>query len=484
LPGANDTVVLERSAANITVSLAAGAHTIRKLFVREGLNITGGSLVVGYVPSSDSTPMAAQFSAPVTVTGTATLSVHTLQVDAAQTFTIGHGGTLTFNTINLMPHATTPAKIALTGDPFLAGATGATGTINNGAGTGTSGFIDLGGATRVVNVANGAAAIDLALNVPVTNGGLTKTGAGTLALGGVNTYTGSTVVQAGRLELNGVLNGNVAIMNGATFALGAASTGVRTINGSFTLEAGGTFRARLNGTLAGTEHDQLSLVSAASTMTLGGTLDLVAAPNLPVGATFRIIQNSGAAPVSGMFAGLPQGTEFYEDAQWWRIDYAGGSGNDVVLTRIAPKPWQLWLLANFATAVNDPAVAGDFADVEGDGVVNRLEYAFGGNPKVATTTTAPLVRASIIGGRLAITFDRVTANNDITIIVQGADNPNGPWTDLASSVNAGATTPLVSGVLVTETGTGPTRTVQVADPYLVGDSAHSTRFLRLQVTRP
>src|SRR5262249_4900849 len=37
-------------------------------------------------------------------------------------------------------------------------------------------------------------------NVPVTNGGITKAGPGTLALNGTNTYIGDTVVQAGRLR--------------------------------------------------------------------------------------------------------------------------------------------------------------------------------------------------------------------------------------------------------------------------------------------
>ena len=51
-----------------------------------------------------------------------------------------------------------------------------------------------------MNVGNGAAAIDLSINVPITNGGLTKLGAGTLALNGANTYTGDTRIQAGQLD--------------------------------------------------------------------------------------------------------------------------------------------------------------------------------------------------------------------------------------------------------------------------------------------
>ena len=111
LPGANDTVSLDRPSASIDVTLSSGTHNIRKLYVRETLNITGGSLTVNYVPRADSTPIAAQFTAPVALSGDASLSVHTLQVDAARTFTLG-GGTLTFNTINLMPHSATPAKIS------------------------------------------------------------------------------------------------------------------------------------------------------------------------------------------------------------------------------------------------------------------------------------------------------------------------------------------------------------------------------------
>jgi hypothetical protein len=120
LPGSDDTVILDRPGGNILVTLDSGAHTIRKLYMREALNLTGGSLAIGYIPSSDSTTFAAQFSGPVTLSGSASLSVHTLQVDAARTFTL-EGGALTFNTINLMPHNTTPAKLLVTGDVSFSG---------------------------------------------------------------------------------------------------------------------------------------------------------------------------------------------------------------------------------------------------------------------------------------------------------------------------------------------------------------------------
>src|SRR3954470_23549821 len=173
--GSNDTVILERPNASLTVTLSTGAHNIRKLYMRETLNITGGTLTINYDPNyvSDtvnypnalrSGPISAQFSGPVSLSGSGNLTVNTLQVDATQTFTLaGSSGALTFKTINLMPHSTTPAKISLTGDVNIVPIPNGTATIASGSGTGASGFVDLTGGTRAFNVSNGAADVDLAV---------------------------------------------------------------------------------------------------------------------------------------------------------------------------------------------------------------------------------------------------------------------------------------------------------------------------------
>jgi autotransporter-associated beta strand protein len=201
LPGSNDTVVLDRPSANITVTLGSGAHNIRKLYVREMLNITGGSLTVNYAPTADSTPIAAQFSERVSLSGGSSLSVHTLQVDATRDFVV-NGGTLTFNKINLMPHSTSPAEMYISGSVNLNPLNNAAAVIANGAGSGSSGRIELNeGTNPVLNIADGSAAVDLAINVPIVGTGLTKAGAGTLELNGVNNYNGDTIVQAGKLSV-------------------------------------------------------------------------------------------------------------------------------------------------------------------------------------------------------------------------------------------------------------------------------------------
>ncbi|HEY3391191.1 MAG TPA: GH25 family lysozyme [Lacipirellulaceae bacterium] len=201
LPGSNDTVILDRPNANITVTLGSGTHNIRKLYVREMLNLTGGSLTVNYAPTSDSTPIAAQFSERVSIGGNASLNVHTLQVDATRDFVIGDS-TLSFNRINLMPHGTAPAEIHLSGNVSFNPLNNAAAVIANGAGTGSSGRIQLTpGQNHVLNIGDGSAAEDLAINVPILGDGFTKAGAGTLALYGLNNYDGDTIVQAGRLSV-------------------------------------------------------------------------------------------------------------------------------------------------------------------------------------------------------------------------------------------------------------------------------------------
>ena len=219
--GQHDTVILDRPSANITVTLSSGTHNIRKLYTKESLNITGGSLTVNYIPSSDSTPISAQFSEAASLSGTGSLSVHTLQVDATRTFTVG-GGNLSFNRVNLMPHGSAPAKILVNGDVNFDALADAAAAIANGAGGGLSGRVDLAGGDRNFNVGDGAAGVDLAVNVPVINGGIVKSGAGTLALQGANTYAGDTAVQGGRLSLNNAFLANasdVYLATGATLDL-------------------------------------------------------------------------------------------------------------------------------------------------------------------------------------------------------------------------------------------------------------------------
>jgi autotransporter-associated beta strand protein len=294
-------------------------------------------------------------------------------------------------------------------------------------------------------------------------GSLTKTTVGTVTISGANTFTGGSTVQEGTLDLAGSLNSGMTL-EGGLLTLGS-STGQRTIAGSLSVNAQASVRFRLNGTTVGTQFDQIRLTGGASVLSLSGSLELVAAPALTAGSTYRIIDNTGSSSaVSGTFAGLPQNAEFFEDGQWWRINYSGGTGNDVVLTRIAPTAWQTWLGTSFGTNSNNLLIAGPLADYDQDGAPNLLEYATATNPGSSTTVPQSTARS---GTNLEYTYTKNKAATDVAYIVEWADALPGTWS------TAG-----VNSAVVSDNGT----TQQIRATMPAGPDGR--RFIRLRVTQP
>ena len=144
-----------------------------------------------------------------------------------------------------------------------------------------------------------------------------------------------------------------------------------------------------------------------------------------------------------------------------------------------------WQYQNFSAAqLSNSAVSAPLADANADGVNNLLAYAAGLPPwTVATAANGGRPFATSTSGKLAITFTRSTANTDLTLAVQGADSPAGPWTDFARSTVGATFAPLVAGVVITE-GSGTIRSVEVRDAYTLTDAVHPRRFLRLRVIWP
>jgi outer membrane autotransporter protein len=206
-----------------------------------------------------------------------------------------------------------------------------------------------------------------------TGGKFIKEGTGTLILSGNNTYTGSTRVTGGTLQLDGSTASSsvMFVENGATLTgtgtngsdiLNFAnvspghSAGTLSSNGSYTQFTGGTLHIEIGGTTPGT-HDLLQI---AGSSTLAGTLNLLQINNFhPLsGDRVTIITDPGGhggvfTTVTDNFAGLVQPIPQYDHAnEIYVIFQLTGSFASQALT-----PNQKSVAHNLDDAANDPAAA-------------------------------------------------------------------------------------------------------------------------------
>jgi hypothetical protein len=131
----------------------------------------------------------------------------------------------------------------------------------------------------------------------------------------------------GTLGGTGTVAGQVTVGVGATLAPGVAAG----ILGTGNLSVSGTLLVEIQGTTLGTQYDN---VNVTGSVTLGGMLALAGAFVPAAGNTFTIITNDGGDAVAGTFSGLPEGATFAFNGATLQISYAGGTGNDVVLTAV------------------------------------------------------------------------------------------------------------------------------------------------------
>ena len=448
--GATATATLGLTAASFTIN---GGTTVYSAAPTVTISGGGGSgAAATAVLSGGTTGTVTGITITFANAGTGYTSAPTIAFSGGTVTTAGTNPTGTGNATNF-----TVSGITVT-NPGSGYTSAPSVTFSSGTGTTATANLStviLGAATTI----GGTGDITIDANVS-GNFALTKAGAGALTLNGASSNTSATTVTAGTLRGDGSLAGSVAI-NGGVHAPGN-SPGIMTTSGSYTLAAAATLQIEINGTTPGTQHDQ---VGVGGTVTLAGTLDLVAAPALAANSTFTIINNTGAGAVSGTFSGKPQNAEFHEDNQWWRISYTGGTGNDVVLTRITPTAWQTWQATNFGTNTNNPAISGDLVDTDGDGANNLMEYATGMNP----ASSQPLPHAADkTGSNLEYTYTKNKSATDVTFTVEWADDLAGPWS------GGGVTQALVPG-----SDNGVTQQWKATMPA----GANGRRFVRLRVTR-
>lgn len=193
---------------------------------------------------------------------------------ASQAVTVRAGGVFDLNGFNNTVSGLTLESGATAGAAVSTGAGTLTLAGNLGLnfnGTGATGATISGNLTETVTrtyvVNDGVAADDLTIAAVISGaGGVTKTGNGTLALVGANSYTGITTISAGTLSANTLANGSAASSIGAS-----TSAAANLVFGGGTLQyTGGTASTNRDFTLNAGTTDSIRVTNAATNLTISG----------------------------------------------------------------------------------------------------------------------------------------------------------------------------------------------------------------------
>ncbi|HEY5910235.1 MAG TPA: autotransporter-associated beta strand repeat-containing protein [Verrucomicrobiae bacterium] len=174
-------------------------------------------------------------------------------------------------------------------------------------------------------------------------GGIEKRGTGTITLTGANTYTNATLASVGTLVINGYQPQSPVTVGRDGTLSGYGTVGALVANGN--VSPGwvlGTLRCdNLNFSSTGNFFVELRPGIAYDQLNVAGTIDLgstvlhvmcLSGQEMRIGDQFFIINNDGAEAITGTFLDLPNGASFSASGFRFRINYNGGTGNDVVLT--------------------------------------------------------------------------------------------------------------------------------------------------------
>ena len=123
-------------------------------------------------------------------------------------------------------------------------------------------------------------------------------------------------------------------------------------------------------------------------------------------------QSSLAIAITPLADSLPEGAE---TATFTLIEgSAFAVANASANIEIQDLPADAWRLGKFGIDASNPAISGDLADPDGDGIVNLLEYALAQEPQFSDHPPA----FTLEGGEMSITYRRNLFAPDIAYLVQ------------------------------------------------------------------
>ena len=234
---------------------------------------------------------------------------------------------------------------------------------------------------------------------------------------------------------------------------------------------------RLGGTNGAVQVSYATVAGGTATngtdySSVAGTLNWAAGDSAAKSFTVPILNNSLVQPDVTVNLALNSPT--------------GGSALGVrstaVLTIVQP-PISAWKLSYFGADANNPAIAGDSADPQNDGIVNLMAYAYAFNPLVINTNP---FSGSLTGNQFQLNFPRNTAASDVTFIVQSSGDLN-MWNNLLTFTAASGWVTNAPGTAVFESATNglpPNQYVNVTAMTSTNVTGNATnQFLRLQIHR-
>jgi autotransporter-associated beta strand protein len=420
--------VLNRAEPQSTLSILAGNGIaslagIAKLKVNRGVPMINGIVapcIVGQDGGSNGTYFG-DFLRYDSANGFMVANYTGGNINAATNTTVFEANTLTVNVLtadrNVYALKNQNQEIILGGHTLTIGnGSGQAGLITNGDSVPQGifgGTLAFGAAEAVIYTASIAVQPNIIDSTITGSGGLTVFGQWVLELRQSSSYTGTTRVTDGILQVanaTGSATGNGPVIVGNTkSSVGSVLSGNGHISGPVTVKSGGRVFpgdwAFLTPALLSIGSFMLEdgadfLVYVGNTGSysqLNVTGEVVLAGDLSVGFNNDnpqrsfIILNDGTDPVTGTFKGLPHGGTYssISAGSFW-ISYRGDSatnslagGNDVALQRINSLDTDGDVMPDDYETIhgfnpNDPADGS--LDADGDGASNANEYRAGTNP--------------------------------------------------------------------------------------------------------